>query len=171
MDNKNETKNDLEVKEQGKELSLSEIRRLICGEMEYTVKVNENVNICMKELTQKKLNEIDKEIQKRGIPQHIQYTDEEIEKIKKGELPAEFESKEYRNTLNILKITWAFQYMTVNGQKAVIKDDNNIIVADEDKKREYIEKLLWGLGEGVYKALSLQYDALISQKFIDVKKN
>jgi predicted HTH domain antitoxin len=171
MNNENETKKEMEVDNKEKELSLSEIRRLICGEMEYTISVNKDVSICMKELTQKKLNEIDKEIQKRNIPQYIQYSDEEIEKIKKGELPAEFESKEYKNTMNILKITWAFQYMTFNGEKISIKDDNDVVVTDENKKREYIEKLLWGLGEGVYKALSLQYDALISQKFIDVKKN
>jgi hypothetical protein len=165
-------KEKLEVKtEEQQSMSLAEIRRLICGEMEYTVNVKEDVNIIMKELTQQKLNEIDKEIQKRGIIQYRQYSDEEIEKIKKGEMVPEFENKEYKNIYNVLKITWAFQYMTFKGNKIAIKDNNNIVVEDEIKKREYIEKLLWGMGEGVYKALSLQYDALISQKFIDVKKN
>lgn len=159
-----------EVKQEEIGMSFADIRRAICGEMEFTISINQNVEMTFRELTQEELNKIDNELDVRGISQYNQYSPEDQKKIESGEKQAELISKEYRNTQRVLKLAWAFKKMAINGKVVKFNDEKGQIINNEIEARKCAEKLIMELGEGVWTGLFLQYEGIVSQKFLEVKK-
>lgn len=151
-------------------MSFSEIRRAINGEMDFTVKINKDVEIAFTELGQTELNIIDNELDRRGIVKFKKFTEEETKKIESGEINTDYISKDYQNTLKVLKLAWAYKSMTSNGKKVNLLDENKNIVTTPDQIKIYVEKLLWGLGEGPINGLYIQYENIVAQKFLEVQK-
>jgi hypothetical protein len=152
------------------QMSFSDIRRAISGDMDFTIVVNKDVEISFRELVTQDLNEINNELDARGLTQFRKFTPEETKKIESGELKVDYNSKDYDSALKTLKLTWAYKSMSVNGKKVQLIDKDKNIIVGEDKKRIYVEKLLLALGEGVIKGLSVQYENIVISKFLEVKK-
>lgn len=152
-------------------MNFSDIRRAINGEMDFTVKINNDVEISLKELEQTELNNIENEIDRRGISQYKKFTPEEVKKIEAGEMSADYISnKDYTNTLKVLKLAWAYKGMTMKGKKIQLKDEDNNVVTGTDRIRIYFEKLLLVFGEAVINGLFMQYENFMVKKFLDVQK-
>jgi len=93
--------------ELGTELNITELRRLISGNMEFTLQINKDVEFTLRELTQKDLEDIDNEMEKRGV-------------LITGS------PNVYTNTLNVLKISKALVSATVKGKTFPAKKSEEI---------------------------------------------
>lgn len=92
--------------EEVKEMSIADLRKVIMGELEFTFKVNDKVEITFKELTQKQVIEIEKEVAAKGFQ------------------PL---TPEYNQQTSIVKLAKALKSIKVNGfEYPTIKDVNEI---------------------------------------------
>lgn len=119
-----------------KEISMTELRRIISGNMEFTLQVNEAVEFTMKELTQQDLEDIDNIMEKRGI-------------MITGAPTV------YYNTLNILKISRALIGATVNGKSF---PTNN-----PEKTEKFLKELGEGVVGGLITQYESEVSAKFSQ--------
>jgi hypothetical protein len=145
--------NELNVNEEKKsvEMNLSELRRAICGDMQFIIELGNGIELSVKELNQTELNVIDGILFKRNVNPQKNY-------------------KEYENILKVLKLTHAYISLSINGKTIELKNDSNVVIKTDEEKLEAVEKLMWGLGEGVISGLSIQYDNVLIEKFSSIKK-
>jgi hypothetical protein len=122
------------------EMSLTELRQIISGNMQFTFKINDDVEIILRELSQKELIEVDKELAKRDIS-------------------VDPTSSEYLKTIRVVKIAYALEGFNFKGKPIKLNKD-----------LAKIEELLWSLGEGVIVGLFVQYEGTIAEKFQCVQK-
>lgn len=89
------------------ELSPSELRRIISGEMEFSLQINKDVEVTLKELSQSELEEIDNTLEKRGI-------------LITGS------PNTYTNAVNVLKLSKSLISATVRGKTYPINTQKDI---------------------------------------------
>jgi len=91
----------IQTPEQEKEMTLMELKNLICGTMEFTFEIGGGVEITLKELNQKELMDIDSKLQERG-------------------LKPDLSSTEYMSNMRVLKLVTAFKGISYNSKKITI---------------------------------------------------
>jgi hypothetical protein len=60
--------------------------------------------------------------------------------------------------------------MFIDGEILQLKDENDKIIIDPTIKKEYVEKFIWTLSEGVIAGLAMQYDNVVIDKFASIQK-
>lgn len=103
-------------------MSMSELTKLICGEMEFTFTIKDKLEMTLVELNQKELVEIDNEMISRGLK------------------PDNY-SPGYMSTLKVLKLVKAFKRLT---------NDGLAIDIDKTKMEELLWALGEGTIAGLY---------------------
>ena len=141
------------IEKNSMEMSLSEIRRAICGDMVFTLVIDpaKKIEMRMKELDQATMNGIDNEIFKRNIDPQKNY-------------------KEYDNAIKVLKLATAYIDLYIDGKVILMKNEADMVVTEPNDKIHAVEALLRTLGEGVISGLAVQYDNIIIEKFANVQK-
>jgi translation elongation factor EF-G len=134
-------------------MNLSELRRVICGDMQFVITLNKEktIEIKLKELNQKELNDIDNKLFDKGFSAQKNY-------------------KEWETVLKVLRLSAAYIDMFIDGEILQLKDENDKIIIDPTIKKEYVEKFIWTLSEGVIAGLAMQYDNVVIDKFASIQK-